>query len=302
MKRKRGMDEKAFFNAITVVRLQIVFEMLDFDRKGRILHSDVVQHLRDFCELHLQQAERECLLMIDFHSCQPEYMSFAHFMELVVNIVALTSLKHSQDKTSLFHEIANSMTLSACRQYNIQETNVFGSMKNNAIDEDSNLDSSSAFLSSSSSLHNKPQQGSLPDSIMNKIHRLFSMWDLDHGGSLDVTECALAIYQYQKSSGKDSEATLESVYEWTRNALDIVDENHDLRLDLKEFSILLQTLAKESNVNLRRLIDFLLVRSALQSNHGGDENTSRQYMETIQQLDKQRNEESFHNSFFTSFL
>mmetsp|Transcript_31170 Transcript_31170/g.71807 ORF Transcript_31170/g.71807 Transcript_31170/m.71807 type:complete len:139 (+) Transcript_31170:387-803(+) len=107
-------DDAAFQNAVGVVRLEIAFDLLDVKRKGKVRYREAVKHLKGFLDGTTEKEEWNSLLIVEKER-EKERIHFKDFLDLVLNLVALTSLK-SHDKKVVFHEITNSIALSGCNE------------------------------------------------------------------------------------------------------------------------------------------------------------------------------------------
>mmetsp|Transcript_6677 Transcript_6677/g.15252 ORF Transcript_6677/g.15252 Transcript_6677/m.15252 type:complete len:304 (+) Transcript_6677:1483-2394(+) len=121
---KKGVDDdKAFLNAVAVVRFEVVFDMLDSRQKGKVAYRDVLEHLKSHTgggtstttgRSILEQAPRDIMENKETQDDE-QFLEFKQFFAMVLKVAGSTSTKQ-KDKKIVYHEIANAMTLSACNQ------------------------------------------------------------------------------------------------------------------------------------------------------------------------------------------
>ena len=99
-----------------------------------------------------------------------------------------------------------------------------------------------------------------------KLSRLFDLWDVDHNGTLDLSEIALGIRKFQQNSPKPMSAAVKA----SIDALVYCDKDHDNRLDREEFAALIMRLAQICSTDVRRLVDYMVVNAALEDNNATD--------------------------------
>lgn len=90
-----------------------------------------------------------------------------------------------------------------------------------------------------------------------KILRMFDILDADHDGFIVIIELTLFMRKFQQS--KDLDSTISQ----SIRLMIASDFNGDTRLDRNEFTQLLLGLSSISGIAIQRLLDFLLVESAL---------------------------------------
>ena len=262
-----------FDDAVVEARLILVYDILDDEHKGTIPLKEVVKHLFRFTEA-MKKDQRQVLLMAN----DQKQIDFAEFVELILNVVAFS-------EGSRFHEIADAMTLSACRQdvtdNDIRELLLSPGLYKNALEDGIDRD--------------EEEKECDHDLTNGKLHRLFDMWDLDHNGALDVSEFATGMRKFQDM--QDIGATVDT----TLDALQSCDEDNDNLLNRKEFAILLRRLATSTRVDLHRLIDFMVVQTALKD----VSDKEQAYLETFKKLrarDYNQKRSDSHRGSFAGLL
>ena len=85
-------------------------------------------------------------------------------------------------------------------------------------------------------------------------------WDLDHNGSLDVSELVLGLRKFQEAKN------LATTVEESISTMLAFDADKNGILDRGEFAQFLSLFAKTALTELDELIDFMVVQSALKDN------------------------------------
>lgn len=147
-----------FNDAVVEVRMMLLFQMMDWKGSGTIMFEDVVKSLFHVT-VKMDEIPRKTLLMCDDNTRKLDY---SQYMSLILNVVAAGSLN--------FHDVANSMTLSVCKndvtRTDLSDLFITDDMYKTAVEE-----------------HNKgtnPSKADLLDALQyGRLNRLFALWDLD---------------------------------------------------------------------------------------------------------------------------
>jgi hypothetical protein len=119
----------------------------------------------------MDEIPRKALLMYTDAVNDNRVLDYTQFSSLLLNVVAAGRLN--------FHEVANSMTLTFCKddvsRTDLSDLFVGDDMHKVAADKGKDIDQSDII--------NILQNG--------RMSRLFDLWDIDHSGDLDVEEVAL---------------------------------------------------------------------------------------------------------------
>lgn len=264
---EEDVDDDGFDQGILQARMMLVFDTMDYHQDGTVSFQEVVKHLSRFTAQYLNPEQRNILLMVD--SQTRRNINREEFTELILNIAA------AAPNQLQFHEIANAMTLSICRQ-DVSDDDIKELFLNREACE--------------TALADKDEDELEVEDILSfgKLNRLFDLLDMTKDGYLDVMEVALFFRKYQ-SDVVDMEETIKE----TLDAIAAVDQNGDLKLDRKDFSILVTKLAHGSMVEIHRFVDFLVVQTALKDNDEKDLN----YLDAYRKLQEAEHEQK--SSFFS---
>ena len=214
--------------AISEVRLVILFDLLDTDGSGQLMFSTVLKHLVKTTNV-LDDMYYDALKS---SMSQPSRtMDYFQFADLLLNLSRAFS-------DCDLHHICDQMTLSKCH-YEEDIRNIF--LKDRAF-EDAKL---IAHVPASCS------------NMEERVGRLFTLWDHNSDGKLDAREFALGLRLFQESKHIDHTIS-ESM-----NVLFAFDQDGDNQLDRSEFCVMLQKFSIANGVDLWELIDFMVVNSAM---------------------------------------
>ena len=256
----RQASQNDFDLAVEEARTMLVFDVLDHYRDGKVPFRDIVKHVFRFSdERGMKRSQRDVLLMLDQDdSNSMEYEDFSDFLQ---------NVRLSCETTTTIHEICNAMTISLCQQ-DVKDEDMEHLFVNEQCFEDLSIMTSSTV--DSELLLDFPwietDKLTKRNTQFGKLDRLFDLWDADHDGYLDLHEIAIGMRKFQRAK-KGLDATVED----SVRALTACDRNKDNRLDRAEFAILLTKLARVCSLDVRRLVDFMVVQSALEDNQAEDE-------------------------------
>ena len=258
----RQASQEDFHRAVEEARMMLVFDVLDHYQEGRVPFRDIVKHVFRFSdERKMERSQRDILLMVEQDdNCCMEYEDFSEFLQ---------NVRLSCTTTTTIHEICNAMTISVCKQDvtedDMQHLFVNGqSFEELSIVTSSTVDAELLLEFPWIEAENLAKRAT-SNAEFGKLNRLFDLWDADHDGYLDLHEISMGMRKFQKTKSLD--ATVED----SVRALTACDQDHDNRLDRAEFAILLTKLARVCSLDVRRLVDFMVVQSALQDNDTQDE-------------------------------
>ena len=115
-------------------------------------------------------------------------------------------------------------------------------------------------------------------------------WDTDHDGQLDFSELALGMRKFQSTK------TLEETAAEAVAAMLTFDEDDNQKLDRIEYAVFLAKYAQAAEIDLRELIDFMCVTSALKDNSEAEkayiESISAQASEEIKTIENKLREQA----------
>ena len=131
------------------------------------------------------------------------------------------------------------------------------------------------------------------ESVENaRLKILFSLWDQDGSGTIDVQEFVLGLRKLQS----DSSSSNESMHMATEQAITTMlefDNDQNQQLDLHEFARALGKYANAMYITLDELIDFMVVASALRDNEKADEAYMKKFKKQLmRQLPKKSKKRS----------
>lgn len=233
------VSPQAYNEAVTEVRMLLLFQVLDYNQNQAVRFEDFVKSLVNVAR-EMDEIPRQALLMCDSRTAD-RMLDYDQFSELLLNVVAAGDF--------VFHEVANSMTLAICK--NTATKNDLAAL---FLGEDI------INLSLDDNKHGKTES-EIEDALeYGRMSRLFDLWDLDHSGTLEYSEFALGMRKFQEA--KDIDTTVEE----TMAAMVAYDANNDQKLDRKEFAGFLIHFAEASDVSVSELIDFMVVTSSLRDN------------------------------------
>mmetsp|Transcript_20994 Transcript_20994/g.35789 ORF Transcript_20994/g.35789 Transcript_20994/m.35789 type:complete len:217 (-) Transcript_20994:52-702(-) len=152
-----------------------------------------------------------------------------------------------------------------------------------------------------------PQTQQVPPEAMEFSHRerlkiLFTLWDLDNSGYIEVPEFVLGLRKLQgdggggggsSDGGTSSSSThdIDVAIEQTVRLMVRFDQDGDQRLNQEEFCLAMQQFAHTMYISLHELIDFMVVESALRDNNERDEqyvqNLKRQLLRRVRESQQQ---------------
>ena len=214
--------------AISEVRLVLLFDLLDTDGSGQLMFSTVLKHLVKTTTVLDDMYNDAVKSSISQPSRTIDYSQFADL---------LFNLSRAFPDCDL-HHICDQMTLSKCH-YEDDVRNIF--LKDQAF-EDAKL------------------IAHVPAPCRNmeeRVGRLFTLWDHNSDGKLDAREFALGLRLFQESKHIDHTIS-ESM-----NVLFAFDQDGDNQLDRIEFSVMLQKFSIANGVDLWELIDYMVITSAM---------------------------------------
>lgn len=180
-------------------------------------------------------------------------LSFEEFVQLMRNIAAAAKME--------FNMFADTATLALCRTTGAATENLsylfMGNELKSALSEIEQM--------------GKETVDTIDPVQYGRMHRLFTLWDLDHNGYIDLSEMLFGMRKFQDA--KNISNTVEECV----SAMLAFDTDDDAKLDVQEFAGFLVRFAKTCNVSIQELVDFMIVTSALKDN----DDAERDYIEAI---------------------
>ena len=216
--------------AISEVRLLLLFDIFQADASGTIEFKEVMKHLLRHTSV-MDNLQTEVLHML--HRDSERRLEYSHFADLMFNVATAYPEINVTD-------LCDSMTLSIIRvNHDFQglflNAGVFEEAKNMKLEVIASTDTV----------------------LQGRLDRLFQLWDLDGNNYLDTEEFVLGMLKFQQSHNVPVTLS-ESV-----DAVSAFDQDGDNRLDRKEFGDLLRKFSVACEVVLDELIDFMVIQSAL---------------------------------------
>ena len=230
--------------AISEVRLLLLFDLFQPDAGGTIEFKEVVKHLLRHSSV-MDNLQTEVLHML--HQGIKRRVDYGQFAELMYNMATAFPNINVTD-------LSDSMTLSIIRvDHDMQglflNVGVFEEAKSMKLKISTTTDTA----------------------LQGRLDRLFQLWDLDGNNYLDTEEFVLGMLKFQQSHNVPV-ALSESV-----DAVTAFDQDGDNRLDRKEFGDLLRKFSAACEVVLDELIDFMVIQSVLVDN----DNNERAYLASL---------------------
>jgi Ca2+-binding EF-hand superfamily protein len=223
------MDPDAVFEAISEVRMMVLFGLFQPDQSGTIPFKDVVKHLLHHRSV-MDNLQTEVLCMLNRDS--ERRMDYDHFAELLFNVSTAFPEINVTD-------LADSITLSVVRA----DHDMKGLFMNDGVFEEAKCIESDDMET---------------DAVLQgRVDRLHELWDVSGDGFLDAEEFALGMRKFKESQHLDATVS-ESL-----DAVIAFDQDGDGQLDKKEFGDLLRRFAAVSGVGMHELLDFMLIQSAM---------------------------------------
>jgi Ca2+-binding EF-hand superfamily protein len=223
------MDPEAVFEAISEVRMMVLFGLFQPDHSGSIPFKDVVKHLLHHRSV-MDNLQTEVLYMLDRDS--ERRMDYDHFAELLINV----SMAFPEINVT---DLADSITLSVIRA----DHDMKGLFMNDGVFEEAKSIECDDMETDAA--------------LQGRVDRLHELWDVDGDGFLDAEEFALGMRKFKETQNLDT-AVSESA-----DAVVAFDQDGDGQLDKKEFGDLLRKFAAVSGVGMHELLDFMLIQSAV---------------------------------------
>ena len=163
------ISPQAYNEAVTEVRMLLLFQVLDYDQKQLVRFEDFVKSLVNVAK-DMDEIPRQALLMCDSRNAD-RMLDYDQFSELLLNVVAAGNFA--------FHEVPNSMTLAICK--NTGTKNDLAALF---------LGDDIFNISMDDNKHEKSQSEIDNALEYGRMSRLFDLWDLDHSGTLEYSEFA----------------------------------------------------------------------------------------------------------------
>eukprot|EP00542_Grammatophora_oceanica_P020638 CAMPEP_0194047640 /NCGR_PEP_ID=MMETSP0009_2-20130614/25089_1 /TAXON_ID=210454 /ORGANISM="Grammatophora oceanica, Strain CCMP 410" /LENGTH=514 /DNA_ID=CAMNT_0038693309 /DNA_START=184 /DNA_END=1728 /DNA_ORIENTATION=- len=236
-----GMSIDSFNDAVVEVRMILLWQMMD-DGGGRGVEFEAVVKALFHVTQHMDESPRKALLMCADNSSR-NTLDYDQFSSLLLNVVAAGSLN--------FHDVANSMTLSICKN-DVTRTDLKDLFVGDEIYKTALAEQQGGSAVADYEILDALQYG--------RLNRLFDLWDLDHSNTLEFSELVLGMRKFHEA--KEVDKTVEESVE----AFLAFDDNNDQVLDRQEFATLLAQFARAARVPLHELIDFMVVTSAVKDN------------------------------------
>ena len=267
---KQDSSLQDFQSSLVEARFVLLFQMMDYHKKGEVEHKEVVKHVFRFTQSYEWQ-ERDIFLMMN--SSKPRPLNLNEFLDLMLNLCTFLP-----DDLS-YAELANAMTVSYCRQ-DVTDDDI----QDLFLDNEHFLDE---FISAD-------DDGFQDVLAMGKLQRLFALMDQDKNGYLSQCELALGIRKFVSCCQSE---LLQDTLENSSSLIMDVDQDEDGQLNLEEFSKLIVKLSRASHIQVHHLIDFLVIQCALQSNSEREISYIKAYA-TFK--DKERSFDGAHNVLMSS--
>jgi Ca2+-binding EF-hand superfamily protein len=248
-------SSEEFDKHVLQARMLIVYHALDYNQSGRVQFADFVKHVSRFTTHSLNPTERNILLMVEQED--ERQLKFGEFTEVVGNILsAATYPMH-------FHELANAMSMSICRQ------------------DVTNDDIQDLFLKLDQFEDALTQRIESPKDLkellsFGKLNRLFDLLDLSKDGYLDFSEVALFIRRSQNKN-----VAIETTVQETLDSILAVDQNQDKKLDRRDFADLIMRLAHAKGADIHRLVDYLVIQNIMREDVAEDKEYINTYLEQM---------------------
>uniref|UniRef100_A0A7S1GHV2 EF-hand domain-containing protein n=1 Tax=Cyclophora tenuis TaxID=216820 RepID=A0A7S1GHV2_CYCTE len=218
--------------------------MFDTDSDGGVDFSEVAiglfQLTHDMTEA--SKLAVSVLLMMDKKS-ECRELDYEAFSKLIVSIVTASG------KT--FHQMADAMTMAMTKAAFVSSQ-----------DLEQLMASEEAYEQALRHQHAEDNFEEVMDALQyNRLQKLFDLWDTDQDESIDYEELVNGLRKFQTVS--------KSVDETAQDAATILagfDADKNQTLNRIEFATSLVSYAKEAEVELTELVDFLVVASVMEEN------------------------------------
>ena len=238
-----------FHDAITEVRMILLFDMLAQGETCVVPFQLAVKHL--LSSGLIDKIPREILIKLDRSSRR--VMDYPEFADLVIDLTEHLSELHPNEVE--LHDVANDFTLSVL-----------------CTDSDANFEA----IFSQEGVFERAKEISVMEMTEDELEfgrmgRLFTLFDIDHDGTIGPHELVLGMRKIQIRKPVD-EIISESI-----NALFCFDKDGDQVLDRWEFGKLFSALAKSNGVDLDAMLGYMLVRSVLQDSS----NSEKEYIAAV---------------------
>lgn len=223
-----------FQEAITEVRMILLFDMFKHDESGVVPFHVVVKHL--LSSGLIDKVPKEILLQLDRSSRR--VMDYPEFADLIIGLTE--HLASAFPKEVELHDVANDFTMSVLYS-----------------DNDALFDA----IFSRPGVFGKTvvtvKQFEYEELHFGRIGRLFTIFDVDNDGTIGPHEFVLGMRKIQLAKSLD-DLISESI-----NVLFSFDKDGDLVLNRAEFGKLFSSLATTNGVDLQDMLGYMLVKSAL---------------------------------------
>jgi Ca2+-binding EF-hand superfamily protein len=238
-----------FQEAITEVRMMLLFDMFKHEESGVVPFHIVLKHL--LSSGLVDKVPKEILLQLDRSSRR--VMDYPEFADLIVGLIE--QLASTFPKEVELHDVVNDFTMSVLYSDNdahfdaiFSRPGVFGKIE---------VAKATAF--EYEELH------------FGRIGRLFTIFDVDNDGTIGPHEFVLGMRSIQLDKSLD-DLISESI-----NVLFSFDKDGDLVLNRVEFGKLFSSLATTNGVDLQDMLGYMLVKSALHDSSDAE----KKYIATV---------------------
>ena len=293
-------------DAVFEARMILVFMMLDDNQSNTVYFRDFVKHLFRFSRMKMDTVKRECLLLLE--EGQIRTLDYAQFSECILNVV--TTLPVGYDANDVLDAITISIARNDVSDDDLDELFVrIGLAGDDSSDDDEDDDigcdnggagtsrppaaAPDFYFDQVGGMRKVPTGESLSRRSLRvddqhiasgRMQRLFDLWDDDHNGFIDFAELTLGMRKFNECW-----ADLDSSIAESQKAIKHFDKDQDGKLNRDEFADMLYEFADKADVDVHRLIDFMVVQSALRDKHEDEQ----AYVNSLKKLQRR----SFFNPY-----
>lgn len=257
-----AVEETKTLNAAMLdKRMLALFALFDLNDDDQVEFKEIAIGLNKMTMDMDASAKSAFAALLMFDRDDKRTLDYEEFSMLILNLVA------SGGEDVAFDDVADAMTIAACMPAIMSEEDLVELI---VADE---------LYKGLKELQEEEED--IADAVdilqYGRMKRLFALWDLNSDGKIDGAELLIGLRKF--SVAKDLESTMETAMA----TVVTFDADADAKLDETEFAVALVKIAKEVEIDLHDLVDFLVVVSALKDADTAEEKFIQSHSKSITQ-------------------
>jgi len=234
------LAKEEFFDASTDPRMMVLFNLFDLDGDGSVDFKEVAIGLYRLTDDMEDAARMAVVVLLMFDKDDKRTLNFEEFAKLMLHVVTAAETK--------FDDMADKMTLAMVSKKEVTDDDVVNLISGEVL-----------YNLAKDEQEDQMELLATIDALQyGRMQKLFDLWDTDKNGVISFAELLTGMRKFNGAIDME-----ESV---ARAAIAMIgfDDNDTQTLDRVEFARALVNFAKASEVDVRDLIDFMVVATVVE--------------------------------------